>query len=320
MENLINWLLEEKEPSVKYRTLTELLGKTETDPEVSEAKVAVLQSKNVNRLFDRLDDRELFPHISKYYGNFTTFNYLYALAELGLKKGDPHIDDIVDWILIPGEDKHEHFVQKEFQNEHAYLLDESNLGSCRQTDFLGTLLRLGFGDDERVKKLIDAFIEKNRFDGGYLCKWKKSRHKGQTPKSCVGTTVNALRVFSYLPEEYRNTDAYKNTLEYFVSRNMIHSKINSDEIICSTNAFYNGCGMSHAFVLADAMSRLGRGNIPEMDEVWAILESKRDTEGKVILEATDTKKTLIMDGVGKPNKYLTLNLLLSYRLKELAAE
>ena len=129
MENLINWLLEEKEPSVKYRTLTELLGKTETDPEVSEAKVAVLQSKNVNRLFDRLDDRELFPHISKYYGNFTTFNYLYALAELGLKKGDPHIDDIVDWILIPGEDKHEHFVQKEFQNEHAYLLDESNLGS-----------------------------------------------------------------------------------------------------------------------------------------------------------------------------------------------
>ena len=30
--------------------------------------------------------------------------------------------------------------------------------------------------------------------------------------------------------------------------------------------------------------------------------------------------SLIMDGVGKPNKYLTLNLLLSYRLKELAAE
>ena len=168
------------------------------------------------------------------------------LNALGLKKGDPHINEIVDWILIPGEDKHEHFMQKEFQNEHAYLLDESNLGSCRQTDFLGTLLRLGFGDDERVKKLIDAFIEKNRFDGGYLCKWKKSRHKGQTPKSCVGTTVNALRVFSYLPEEYRNTDAYKSTLEYFVSRKMIYSKINPDEIICSTNAFYNGCGIFYS--------------------------------------------------------------------------
>ena len=73
--------------------------------------------------------------------------------------------------------------------------------------------------------------------------------------------------------------------------------------------------MSHAFVLADAISRLGLGNIPEMNEVWSIIESKKDAEGKVVLEATDTKKTLIMDGVGKPNKFLTLNLLLSYKHK-----
>lgn len=316
MEHIINWLLEEKEPSVRYRTLTELLGKPETDPEVIEAKQAVLQSKNVCRLFDRLDERGLFPHISKYYGNFTTFNYLYALAELGLKKDDPHINEIVDWILTPGEDKHEHFMQKEFQNEHAYLLDESNLGSCRQTDFLGTLIRLGFGDDERVKKLIEVFVSKSRFDGGYLCKWKKSRHKDQVPKSCVGTTVNALRVFSLLPTEYRQTDAYKNLVKYFVSRNMIHSKINPDEIICSTNSFYNGCGLSHAYVLADAMSRLGLGDIDEMKEIWSILESKRDADGKIILEASDTKKTIIMDGIGKPNKYLTLQLLLIYKHKE----
>lgn len=316
MEHIINWLLEEKEPSVRYRTLTELLDKPETDPEVVEAKQAVLQSKNVCRLFDRLDERGVFPHISKYYGNFTTFNYLYALAELGLKKDDLHINELVDWILTPGEDKHEHFMQKEFQNEHAYLLDESNLGSCRQTDFLGTLLRLGFGNDERVKMLIDAFVAKSRFDGGYLCKWKKSRHKDQVPKSCVGTTVNALRVFSLLPSEYRQTDAYKKLVEYFVSRNMIHSKINPDEIICSTNSFYNGCGLSHAYVLADAMSRLGLGDIDEMKEIWSILESKKDADGKVILEASDTKKTIIMDGIGKPNKYLTLQLLLIYKHKE----
>lgn len=68
MENIINWLLEEKEPSIRYRTLTELLDKPETDPEVIEAKESVLQSKNVCRLFDRLDDRGLFPHIQKFYG------------------------------------------------------------------------------------------------------------------------------------------------------------------------------------------------------------------------------------------------------------
>lgn len=315
-ENIINWLLDPKEPSIRYRTLTELLDKPENDSEIIGAKEAVLQSKNVSRLFERLDERGLFPHISKYYGNFTTFSYLYALAELGLKKGDPHIDVLVDWILIPGDDKHEHFMQKEFQNEYAYLLDESNLGSCRQTDFLGTLLRLGYGEDDRVRQLIQIFMEKNRFDGGYLCKWKKSRHKDQIPKSCVGTTVNALRVYSLLPEAYRDTDACRNTIGYFVDRKMIYSKVNPGEIICSTDAFYNGCGYSHIYVLAQAMSRLGLGNIPEMDEIWTRIESQRDEEGKVILGTTDTKKTILMDGVGKPSKYLTLHLLLSEKYKK----
>lgn len=316
MENqLIDWLLEEKEPSVRYRTLTELLDVPETDEQAIKSKEAVLRSKNVCRLFERLDERGVFPHISKYYGNFTTFSYLYALSELGLKKGDPHIDDIVNWILIPGEEKHEHFAQKEFQNEHAYLLDESNLGSCRQTDFLGTLMKLGYGSDERVEKLVQAFLEKNRFDGGYLCKWKKSRHKDQVPKSCIGTTVNALRVFSLLPESYRNTDAYRNIVRYFVERKMIYSRINPEQIICSTDAFYNGCGYSQIFLIAQAMSRLGLGNIPEMDEIWNRIDNLRDEEGRIVLGNSDTKKTILMDAVGKPNKYLTLHMLLSEKYR-----
>ena len=46
MENIINWLLEEKESSIRYRTLTELLDKPESDPEVIEAKEAVLKSED----------------------------------------------------------------------------------------------------------------------------------------------------------------------------------------------------------------------------------------------------------------------------------
>ena len=67
---------------------------------------------------------------------------------------------------------------------YAYILDEANLGSCGQVKFLSTLVRLGYLDEPRVKRMVDVFVDKGRFDGGYLCKWKKSRHKGQEPKSC----------------------------------------------------------------------------------------------------------------------------------------
>ena len=95
-------------------------------------------------------------------------------------------------ILTPGEEKHEYFMQKEYQNEHAYLLDESNIGSCRQVEFLCVLVRMGFLVDKRVERLIDAFIEKSRFDGGYLCKWKKS-HFSEIDKF----TENLFKITKY---------------------------------------------------------------------------------------------------------------------------
>jgi len=313
MNENLRWLLEDKEPSIRYRTLIELLDKPKNDFEVTEAKEKVLQSKNVCRLFSRLDERGLFPHLPKFYGNFTTFNYLAALSELGLEKDDPHINEIVDWILTPGEDKREYFIQKEFQNEHAYLLDESNIGGCRQVEFLGTLVKLGFLKDKRVERLIQVFIDKCRFDGGYLCKWKKSRLPNQIPKSCYLATVPALRLFALLPEEYRKNDSYQNLLQYFTSRNMIHSKINPNEIICSLACSFYANGPSHIITLIYAMCKLGLGNISEMQELWTVVESKKDLNNRVILESTDSKKAILMEGVGTPNKYLTLYLMLCYK-------
>ncbi len=306
MATLMQWLLEENEPSIRYRTMVELLDVPEDSLEAFLARQQILKSGNIAWLAARLDCRGVVPHVPKYYGNFTTFRYLYALSELGLRKDDPYVNRLVDWIFYPTEEKREYFIQPEFQDEHAYLLDESNLGSCNQIDFLGTLLRLGYLQDARVQRLLHVFLEKCRFDGGYLCKWQKSRHEGQIPKSCYTASVNALRVFSYLPEEYRRTEAFRGLLEYFTSRNMLYSKTEPRKMLCSTVAMYNGCGYSHLFVIADAMSRMGLGNIPEMSEVWELLHAKKAREGRIFLEATDGKDTIHMPRVGTPNKYLTL--------------
>ena len=315
MRRPMEWLMDPNDPCVRYRAMTELMDVPTNSMDAFLARRELLKSRNVTRLFARLDARGLFPHVPKYYGNYTTFRYLYALSELGLRKDDPHINKIVDWILYPSEEKREFFIQPEFQDEHAYLMDESSLGGCHQIDFLGTLLRLGYYDDPRIQRLIGVFLKKCRFDGGYLCKWQKGNHPDRTPKSCYTASVNALRVFSYLPAEYRETQAFRGLLEYFTSRRMLYSKTEPDKIIGSTLAMYNGCGFSPIFVIADAMSRMGMGNVPEMDDVWRILHTKTDRDGKVLLEATDGKETLHLLRVGMPNKYLTLKLQISLKQK-----
>jgi|GEM_PF-1692036 len=307
-EQIINWLLEEKEPSVRYRTLTELLDKPSDNEEVKSTKENVASCKNVERIFVRRDERGLFPHKPEYYGNWTTFNYLTILAELGLTGDDPRVWPIVDWILTPGDDKCEYFVQKEFEN--AYILDEDNLGSCGQVKFLSTLVRLGYLDEPRVKKLIDIFVDKGRFDGGYLCKWKKSNYKGQEPKSCYAATVPALLLYSVLPKSYRSGEKYDSLINYFTSRNMIYSKIEPEKIIADTRLAFSDGSLSHILMIAYSMCKLGLGYIPQMNDVWDILKDKPQIDGKYILEATNSKKAILMDKPGQPNKWVTFYMLL----------
>jgi len=192
----------------------------------------------------------------------------------------------------------------------AYILDEANLGSCGQVKFLSTLVRLGYFDDPRVKRMIDVVVDKGRFDGGYLCKWKKSRHKGQEPKSCYAATVPALYLYSVLPDSYRSGVKYDALINYFTSRKMIYSKVEPGKIIVDTRlALFDG-SLSHLLMIAYSMCKLGFDNISQMNYVWEILKNKPQIDGRYILEATNTKKAILMDKTGQPNKWITFYMLL----------
>lgn len=281
--------------------------------EVVSAKVNVINCKNVERIFSRTNNNGLFPHKPEFYGNWTTFNYLTSLVELGITKDDKRIWPIIDWVLTPGNDKIEHFVQKEFDD--TYILDDANIGSCGQVGFLSTLVRLGYLDEPRVKRLIDVFIDKSRFDGGYLCKWKKSTHKGQEPKSCYIATVPALFLYSVLPESYRTGKNYNDLIAYFTSRDMIYSKTKPNKVIADTKLSFKSTGPSHILKIAGSMSRLGMGNIPQMKSVWEIINKKPTVDGKYILEVAETKKAILMDKPGQPNKWVTFYVLLAKKHK-----
>jgi hypothetical protein len=81
----IMWLLEKDNPSVRYFTLKELLDKTEADPEVAEAKKAIMNQGAVPHSLAKMRQGGYWEtpasfYASKYKG---TVWQLLTLAELG---------------------------------------------------------------------------------------------------------------------------------------------------------------------------------------------------------------------------------------------
>ena len=52
--DVIRWLLEEDNPSVRYRTLKEILGYKDDSPEIVQAKSAILLSHPVRSLLEEM--------------------------------------------------------------------------------------------------------------------------------------------------------------------------------------------------------------------------------------------------------------------------
>ncbi len=93
----IEWLLE-GEPWIQYRAWIDLLGQSESDPQVSSARLAMLADGRVRGLVAELSN---WPGtvISSHKSASQPFHKLTFLADLGLRAGDPGMDDIIARIL-----------------------------------------------------------------------------------------------------------------------------------------------------------------------------------------------------------------------------
>jgi hypothetical protein len=53
-----------------------------------------------------------------------------------------------------------------------------------------------------------------------------------------------------------------------------------------------------------------------LKEAWEIIETKKDKDGKYVLNGTLTKSYLPKEKIGKPSKWVTFYLLLARKYKE----
>lgn len=316
---VIEWLLEPSEPSVRYRTLRELLDIAPSDSEVQAAQWAIAESPPVVQLLAKMhpDGYWLQKNPSSgrligdgvEYGSFGTTHFCLAyLAELGLERTHPQV-------LLAAE----RYLSLQ-QPDGDWLLHFS----CLYGYNLRTYIMLGYRNDERVQKTIRLMEGAVRSDGGYLCDMHapaadrlpaavERPAAKRTPKSCIRGSLKALAAFSALGPAYWSHPTCLKLVDYFLSRGGIYQRRQPDQLVNKDvgAAIFPIHWRAGLVEVLYHLSVMGYGNDPRLERAWQLLESKTDESGRYRLDWSPAQNPWNVGKRGAANKWITLYALLA---------
>lgn len=306
-----DWLLEANNPSIRYRTLTELLDRDPGDLEVLQARGEIAESKLAANIFSKMHpdgywlqkkpSKDEFVGEGTEYGAYATTHFCLAyLAELGLDRQHPQVSKAAERYL----------------NLQAADRDFFRHLSCLYGYNIRTYIMLGYRRDSRVQKSIDLLLTAERPDGGYLCDLHEGKYKTRATKSCIRGSAKALLAFSEL-REYWDHPRCQALVEYFLKREVLFRTSDLDQAINHdvTRTHFPITWRAGLTEMLYALSKMGYGANAELNRAWEILESKRDDEGKYCLDWTPKQALLKPGKRGQANKWVTFYALLSLKFK-----
>ncbi len=160
-KKVLDWLLDDAQPSIRYLTLRQLIGKSESDPEVRDAKRAIPGAGWAAEILARRDPAGWWVHESNFYKpKYVSTNWnLLALSDLGATRAVPEIADSAElWMarspLVGGG-------VGGFSGGKGHLCFTGNMARA--------LIRFGYADDRRVEKALAWLVETAHPKGGWSC-------------------------------------------------------------------------------------------------------------------------------------------------------
>lgn len=186
------WLLEAENPSIRFRTLTEILDRPAGDSEVQDARAAIAQQPLVKELFAR-------QHPEGYWGEDETKPYTShgAMAVLSIlhKLGVPP-----DERTSAGCDSFLKFCQHECGGFSLTRKTRSGIFPCTTGEHLPFLIYFGLGGDPRVRAAFSFLIEDMATDDALDC----GRYQHQ---DCLWGAIAALNGLAVLPDDMRSSQS-----------------------------------------------------------------------------------------------------------------
>ena len=307
-KKVLDWLLEDDQPGVRHRTLTELLHRPSTDSEVRAAFAAIpTRGWAAEILAERSPGGWWVNGEGLYTPKYSATTWrMITLADLGMTREDPRIRDSCElWM-------------RRFRGTDGGVGGNSkgNPHHCLAGNMARSLIRFGYGDDDRVRRTMEWLVQSADPKGGWSC-----FERGRNLDSWEG-----MSAFAEYPRS-KWTPAMTRTVElgaeYYLEREL-HRQ--GGRYAPWYRFHYPVYYYYDVLVGLDFLTRLGYGDDRRLGYALRLLETKRRKDGRWTLDAIPPDVAGYMarfyrdhpsrrpdpkalESVGTPSKMVTLSAL-----------
>jgi hypothetical protein len=331
-QRVLDWLLEEDEPSARYETLVHLRGRSESEPSVENARKLIGTKGWAAKIFEKQKKGAYWDNPdSCYVPKFSAGGWqMTVLADLGVSSEDPRVKNAVD-----------HYFRLHNVDSGGFSLrprgsEKFEPHICLTGNMVRALARLGYSKDERVEKALDWLLSKQLSDGGWNC----------SPPGKHGSfmaTIEPLWALSEIisrdPTGERRESARKAS-EFLLRHRVFRSDVNDSVIMFDFLKTHYPTHYCYDFLHGlRVLTELGVTGDSRMDDAVNLLLEKRLEDGRWLLDGVyrgwrhahpmhgqetvsrpeerelittgwGSERTLQLEEAGEPSKWITLQALL----------
>jgi len=317
--DLIPWLLEKDNSSVRYLTLTQLLGKSVADRKVQEAKQNIMKIGSIPDILAKQkpggfwEKHEDFYLRTKYKG---TVWQLIILAELGADGQDPRIQKAVEFILAISQDRQSGGFSYDGTQKNGG--QHSKVLPCLTGNMAWSMIKFGYLDDPRIQQGIDWIVRHQRYDDGILTPPKgwpyEKLEKCWGRHTCISGVAKALKALAEIPPEKRTREV-KLCLEEgseFLLKHHIYKRSHNLRRVSKPKWLklaFPTVWDTDVLEILEILIKLGYRD-RRMQDALDLIISKQTEEGWWLLEQTYNGRFQVnIEQKGKPSKWITFRAL-----------
>ncbi len=310
-DKVLDWLLEPEQPSVRYLTLTKLLGKRESDPTVRAAKAQIPSQGWVAEVLARRDPGGWWVRPRGWLEpRFVGTNWnLLALSDLGATREIPEISSSCEFWMT----------RSPLTGGGVGGFGKGKGHHCYTANMARALIRMGYQDDPRVHRTLQWLVRTAHPKGGWTCRFS-------TDGPATSRSLDAwegLSAFAAYPRSQwtdEMLECVERGAEYYLDREL-HRQ--GDRYAPWYRFHWPVHYYYDLLVGLDCLTALGHGDDPRLGFALDLLRKKRRPDGRWNLDAHQTDPDpesarwfaqhperrpapLVFETPGRPSKMITL--------------
>jgi len=328
----LNWLLEEDEPSARYRTLADLQERGQNDQSVVTTWNRIGKVGWASKILAKQKENTYWDNPkSCYVPKFSACSWqLVVLADLGVSSKDLRVSRAVDHFLEL------HNVETGGISLRPKGHEKFEPHICATGNMVRTLAKMGYAEDHRVLRAMDWLLSKQLADGGWNC----------SPAGKHGSFMSVIQPLWALSEMMAHDArqgweaSAKRGAEFLLKHQVYRSDKDDSVVMLDFLRLHYPLHYCYDFLHGlRVLTELGVKNDPRMNDAVSLLLEKRLPDGKwnldgvyrgwrhahamhgeetvsrpeereLITQGWGTERASQIEEAGKPSKWITLQALL----------